>query len=45
MKAQELKHEARLAERKEKEGEWRSSGETVKGWCETGGISIKKYYY
>ena len=45
MKAQELKHKARLAEWKEKVGECRSSGETVKGWCQARGIAIKTYYY
>lgn len=45
VKAQELKHMARLAERKEKVAECRSSGETVKRWCHENGIAIKTYYY
>ena len=45
MNTHELKHMARVAEWKEKVAICRSSGQTVKSWCEEEGISPKKYYY
>lgn len=45
MNTHELKHMARVAEWKEKVAACRSSGQTVRNWCEEAGISPKKYYY
>ncbi len=45
MNARELKHMARIAEWKEKVGACRSSGQTVRSWCQEEGIAIKTYYY
>lgn len=45
MNTHELKHMARVAEWKEKVAACRSSGQTVRNWCEEEGISPKKYYY
>ena len=45
MNTYELKHMARVAEWKEKVAACRSSGQTVRGWCEEQGINRKKYYY
>lgn len=45
MNAQELKHKARLAEWKEKVALCRSSGMSVRGWCQEQGIAYKTYYY
>ena len=45
MNARELKHMARIAEWKEKVGACRSSGQTVRNWCQEQGIAIKTYYY
>ena len=36
---------ARVAEWKEKVAACRSSGQTVRGWCEEQGINRKRYYY
>lgn len=45
MTAKELKHMARLSERKGKVTECRSSGQSVKAWCQERGIACKTYYY
>lgn len=45
MNTHEIKHMARVAEWKEKIAVCRSSGQTVRSWCEEEGISPKKYYY
>lgn len=45
MNAQELKHQARLVEWKEKVAACRGSGQTVKAWCQEQGIAYKTYYY
>lgn len=44
MGAWELKHEAYLMERQEKIKACRSSGLSVKAWCEGQGIDRRKYY-
>ena len=45
MGVQAIKHEALLREWAGRFAECRSSGKTVKAWCEAQGLSIKKYYY
>ena len=45
MNAQELKHRARLEEWKERVAACRSSGMSVRGWCQEQGIAYKTYYY
>ena len=40
-----MKHAALLKEWSVRIAECRSSGMSVKGWCESQGIAIKKYYY
>lgn len=45
MNAQELKHKARLEEWKERVAACRSSGMSVRGWCQEQGIAYKTYYY
>ena len=40
-----MKHAALLREWSARIAECRSSGMSVKGWCESQGITIKKYYY
>ena len=45
MGVREIKHEALIREWTARFAECRSSGMTVKAWCETQGISIKTYYY
>ena len=40
-----MKHAALLQEWSARIAECRSSGMSVKGWCENQGIAIKKYYY
>ena len=40
-----IKHEALMQEWTARIAECRSSGMTVKAWCEAQGISIKTYYY
>ncbi len=42
---QAIKHEALLREWAGRIAECRSSGMTVKAWCEAQGVSIKRYYY
>ena len=44
MGARELKHEAQLKDWREKVTECRSSGMSVKKWCEKRGIDRKTYY-
>ena len=44
MGARELKHEAQLREWREKVMECRSSGISVKKWCEERGIDRKTYW-
>ena len=44
MGARELKHEAQLKDWQEKVMECRSSGISVKKWCEERGIDRKTYY-
>lgn len=44
MNARELKHMALLGEWKEKVAACRSSGKTVRAWCEEEGIAYKTYY-
>ena len=43
-KVQELKHAAKLQEWSTRVAECRSSGATVKAWCEGQGIALKTYY-
>lgn len=43
-KVQELKHAAKLQEWSTRVAECRSSGMTVKAWCEGQGIALKTYY-
>ena len=43
-KVQELKHAAKLQEWSIRVAECRSSGTTVKAWCEGQGIALKTYY-
>ena len=45
MGVQAIKHEAMLQEWTARFAECRSSGMTVKAWCEAQGLSIKRYYY
>ena len=45
MGVQAIKHEALLQEWTGRFAQCRSSGMTVKAWCEAQGVSIKKYYY
>ena len=45
MNARELKHMAQLTEWKERVSACRSSGMTVRAWCEEQGIANKTYYY
>ena len=45
MGVQAIKHEALLQEWATRFAECRSSGMTVKAWCEAEGVSIKTYYY
>lgn len=45
MGAQATKHEALLQEWTARFEECRSSGKTVKAWCEAQGLSINTYYY
>lgn len=45
MNARGLKHMARLEEWKGKVAECRSSGKSVRAWCQEQGISCKTYYY
>ena len=45
MGVQAIKHEALLQEWTARFAECRSSGKTVKAWCEAQGLSIKTYYY
>ena len=45
MGVEAIKHEALLQEWTGRFAQCRSSGMTVKAWCEAQGISIKKYYY
>ncbi len=45
MGVQAIKHEAKLAEWTEKMQQCRSSGKSVKGWCDEQGIRTKTYYY
>lgn len=45
MNAQEVKHRARLEEWKERVAACRSSGMSVRGWCQEQGIAYKTYYY
>ena len=40
-----MKHAALLREWSARIAECRSSGMSVKGWCESQGIAIKRYYY
>ena len=40
-----MKHAALLQEWSARIAECRSSGMSVKGWCESQGIAIKRYYY
>ena len=40
-----IRHAALLQEWSTKIAECRSSGMSVKGWCEAQGIAVKKYYY
>ena len=44
MKANEAKHEARMAEWTERVRECRSSGLSVKAWCAEAGIKTARYY-
>ncbi len=45
MGVQAIKHAALLREWTARFAECRSSGMTVKAWCEAKGLSIKTYYY
>ena len=45
MGVQAIKHEALLQEWTARFAECRSSGMSVKAWCEAQGLSIKTYYY
>ena len=45
MEVQAIKHEALLQEWTARFAECRSSGMTVRAWCEAQGLSIKTYYY
>ena len=45
MGIQAMKHAALLQAWTRRITECRSSGKTVKAWCEAEGISIKTYYY
>ena len=45
MGVQAIKHEALLQEWTARFAECRSSGMTVRAWCEAQGLSIKTYYY
>ena len=45
MGVQALKHAALLQAWSGRIAECRSSGKTVKAWCEAEGVSIKTYYY
>ena len=45
MDVRSMKHAALLQEWAARIAECRSSGMSVKGWCESQGIAIKKYYY
>ncbi len=45
MGVQAMKHAALLREWTARFAECRSSGMTVKAWCEAQGLSIKTYYY
>ena len=44
MNAQELKHQAKLLEWKEYVVNCRSSGKSVRAWCEENGVGYKTYY-
>ena len=45
MGVQAIKHEALLQAWSSRITECRTSGKTVKAWCEAEGVSIKTYYY
>lgn len=45
MDVQKMKQEYRLKQWSDTVKECRSSGKTIKGWCEEQGISLKSYYY
>lgn len=45
MGVQAIKHAALLRAWSGRIAECRSSGKTVKAWCEAEGVSIKTYYY
>jgi hypothetical protein len=45
MDVQKMKQEYRLKQWGDTVKECRSSGKTIKGWCEEQGISLKSYYY
>ena len=45
MDVQKLTHEVRLQQWSAIVNECRSSGSSIKSWCEENGINIKTYYY
>lgn len=45
MDVQKMKREFRLKQWIDMVKECRSSGKTIKGWCEEQGINLKSYYY
>ena len=45
MGVQVMKHATLLQAWSRRIAEYRSSGKTVKAWCEDEGVSIKTYYY
>lgn len=44
MNTQELKHQAKVQEWKEQVANCRSSGKSVRAWCEENGVGYKTYY-